>query len=176
VAGLLNYCVSEMGGSDPVIRVSGYQTFLAIARADDGRLGWSSHYTRVTAERDPATAAMLEVARGVAGALPRRRADALRRPEAFDPALFLPGPGFAPWDWWRQSRRVASPTSRARATPPGAAARPPALCRCRDQGETQVLSGSRGRDVASPPSVRFSLTSGNGRAAHRGQVLPGNSG
>jgi hypothetical protein len=45
-----------MGGSDPVIRVSGYQTFLAIARADDGRLGWSSHYTRVTAEREAAKA------------------------------------------------------------------------------------------------------------------------
>jgi DnaJ domain len=48
------YCIVELGVSDPVIRISGRNTYLAIAKASDGRLGWASDYVRATAERQAA--------------------------------------------------------------------------------------------------------------------------
>jgi hypothetical protein len=51
---LRTYCIVELGVSDPVIRISGRNTYLAIAKASDGRCGWASDYIRATAERQAA--------------------------------------------------------------------------------------------------------------------------
>jgi hypothetical protein len=46
---LLRYCI-ELGRADPAVRIQGYNTFLAIAKSSDGRVGWASDDKRATAE------------------------------------------------------------------------------------------------------------------------------
>jgi hypothetical protein len=48
---LIRYCIADLGASDPVVRISGRSVVLAIAKADNGKVGWDSHYMRATAER-----------------------------------------------------------------------------------------------------------------------------
>lgn len=48
--GVLRNCI-ESGGSDPVVRICGFQTYLALARAENDRLGWAGGENRAAVER-----------------------------------------------------------------------------------------------------------------------------